>query len=83
MKSTKKDIRRRRKISVPKACFFCKEKKEPNFFDTSILQRFLTQRGKIIPRSRNGLCAKHQSKVALNIKYSRHLALLTFVSRDA
>jgi len=83
MKNTRKTSRRRRKISVPKACFFCKPSTEPYFFDTSILQRFLTQRGKIIPRSRNGLCAKHQKKVALNIKYSRHLALLTFVSRDA
>jgi len=81
MKSTKKDIRRRKRISVPKECFFCKEKTEPYFFDTSILERFLTQRGKIVPGSRNGLCAKHQKKVALNIKYSRHLALLQFISK--
>ncbi|OGH20792.1 MAG: 30S ribosomal protein S18 [Candidatus Levybacteria bacterium RIFCSPHIGHO2_02_FULL_37_13] len=82
MKRAKKDIRRRKKISVPKECFFCKEKTEPYFFDTPILQRFLTQRGKIVPGSRNGLCSKHQRAVALNIKYSRHLSLLPFVSRE-
>jgi len=83
MKNTRKKSRTRRKISVPKECFFCKPSTEPYFFDTSVLQRFLTQRGKIVPSSRNGLCAKHQKAVALNIKYARHLALLPFVSRDA
>ena len=82
MKSRKKDIRRRKKISVPKECYFCKEKKEPYFFDTSILERFLTQRGKIVAGSRNGLCAKHQRALALNIKYARHFALLPFVSSE-
>ena len=64
---------------VPKDCYFCTEKKEPSFEDIAVLQRFLTERGKIIPRSRNGLCAKHQKALTLNIKYARHLALLPFV----
>jgi small subunit ribosomal protein S18 len=66
---------------VPKTCYFCTEKKEPTFEDTQVIQRFLTERGKIIPRSRNGLCAKHQKAVTLNTKYARHLALLPFVVR--
>lgn len=78
-----KDRRPRKRIlkNVPKKCFFCDEKKEPNYEDVSVLQRFLTERGKIIPRSRNGLCSKHQKSCSLNIKYARHLALLPFVSR--
>jgi small subunit ribosomal protein S18 len=66
---------------VPKTCYFCTEKKEPTFEDVSVLLRFLTERGKIIPRSRNGLCAKHQRSLTRNVKYARHLALLPFIIR--
>lgn len=78
-----KDRRPKKRIlkNVPKKCFFCDEKKEPTFEDISVLQRFLTERGKIIPRSRSGICSKHQKEVARNIKYARHLALLSFVVR--
>ncbi|EKD85717.1 MAG: 30S ribosomal protein S18 [uncultured bacterium] len=78
-----KDRRPRKRIikGVPKKCFFCEEKKEPTYEDISVLQRFLTERGKIIPRTRNGLCAKHQKSLAKNTKYARHLALLSFVVR--
>jgi small subunit ribosomal protein S18 len=78
-----RDRRPRKRIlkGVPKECYFCVEKKEPTFEDTQSLTRFLTERGKIIPRSRNGLCAKHQNALALNTKYARHLALLPFVIR--
>lgn len=78
-----RDRRPRKRIlkGVPKECFFCTEKKEPTFEDIQSLSRFLTERGKIIPRSRNGLCAKHQNALALNTKYARHLALIPFVIR--
>lgn len=78
-----KDRRPRKRIlkGVPKNCFFCDEKKEPTFEEISLLQRFLTERGKIISRSRSGLCAKHQKALARNTKYARHLALLSFVVR--
>ncbi|MEK9207652.1 MAG: 30S ribosomal protein S18 [Patescibacteria group bacterium] len=78
-----KDRRPKKRIikGVPKACYFCTDKKEPTFEDTGTLQRFLTERGKIIPRSRDGLCAKHQKSLAKNVKYARHLALLSFVVR--
>ena len=66
---------------APKECYFCTEKKEPNFDDVGTLQRFLTERGKIMPRARTGLCAKHQKRLELNTKYARHLALLPFLTR--
>lgn len=66
---------------VPKECAFCKEKKEPMFEDVGTLQRFLTERGKIMPRARTGLCSKHQKSLELNTKYARHLALLPFIIR--
>ena len=66
---------------VPKNCYFDVEKKDPTFEDVGTLQRFLTERGKIIARSRSGLCAKHQKSLTKNVKYARHLALLPFVAR--
>jgi len=72
----------RRKIIAPKKCVFCDEQKTPNYGDVSMLQKFLTERGKMIGRVRSGLCAKHQRKLTESIKYARHLALLPFVGRE-
>jgi small subunit ribosomal protein S18 len=72
----------KRKITVPKECYFCAQKKEPWYSDVASLQKFTSDRGKIIVRTRSGLCAKHQRRVTIAIKHARHLALLPFVSRD-
>lgn len=74
MKKTVKKTRK--KLSVPKVCFFCGEKKDPSFWDMGTLAKFLTERGKIVPASRSGLCLKHQRAVTTNIKHARHLALI-------
>ena len=68
-----------RRINVPKKCYFCSEQKEAYFADVEVLRRFLTERGKIIGRSRSGICAKHQRRISIAIKHARHLALLSFV----
>ncbi len=68
-----------RKIQVPKDCYFCTEKKTPWYTDVAALQRFTNDRGRIIPRSRNGICALHQRRMTTAIKYARHLALMPFV----
>ena len=73
---------RRKKIIVPKQCYFCSERKQPAFLDVAVLMRYITDRGKIIGRARNGLCAKHQRHLTTEIKYARHLALMPFVVRD-
>lgn len=72
----------KRKITVPKECFFCAGKKEPWYADVVSLQKFTTDRGKIIVRTRSGICAKHQRRLTSAIKHARHLALLPFVARD-
>ncbi len=69
----------KRKIKVPKDCYFCKEKKTPWYSDVSSLEKFVTDRGKIIGRTRTGLCAKHQRALTSAIKHARHVALLPFV----
>jgi len=67
---------------VPKNCYFCVEQKEPSFMQPEVLERFITERGKIIGRARNGLCAKHQGGLTRAVKHARHLALLPFVVRS-
>jgi small subunit ribosomal protein S18 len=81
MAKKKRFIRKQLKTNAPKECYFCKEKKEPEFFDTAVLNRFITERAKIIGKVRNGLCAKHQKRLTIAIKRARHLALLPFVVR--
>lgn len=73
-------IQKKRKIKVPKNCFFCNEKLEPSFFEVANLDRFISDRGRIIGRDRTGVCAKHQRKLAVEIKRARHLALLPFTA---
>lgn len=50
-----------------------------SYKDPSLLSRFVSDRGKIISRSRTGMCSKHQRNVTREIKRARHLALLPFV----
>ncbi len=80
-KSKKKFSKRLQKTNAPKECYFCTEKKEPHFLDTQSLNRFLTERGKIIGRLKSGLCTKHQKRLTVEVKHARHLALLPFVVR--
>jgi len=72
----------KRKITVPKECYFCAQKKEPSYAEVADLQKFVTDRGKIVVRTRSGLCAKHQRRVTVAIKHARHLALMPFVAKD-
>lgn len=53
-----------------------------DYKDPASLRRFLTERGKVLPRRITGLSAKQQRQVSLAIKRARHLALLPFVNRE-
>jgi len=72
----------KRKITVPKDCYFCKEEKTPSVSDVTSLQRFVTERGKIIPRARSGVCAKHQRRLTVAIKHARFLALIPYMGME-
>ena len=62
-----------------KVCRFCSERStQVDFKDTERLRRFLTEKGKIMPRRITGNCAKHQRILARAIKRSRHLAFVAF-----
>jgi small subunit ribosomal protein S18 len=63
-----------------KVCKFCTQKLKIDYKDTDTLRRFITERGKILPRRITGTCAKHQRALAEAIKRARIIALLPFVS---
>ncbi len=72
---------RREKGRRPKrrVCSFCVDKiKDIDYKDVSKLRRYLTERGKILPRRISGNCAKHQRQLTLAIKRARNIALLPF-----
>lgn len=64
-----------------KVCTFCVEKAESvDWKAVSKLRKFVSERGKIIPRRTSGTCARHQRQVTNAIKRARHMALLAFVA---
>ncbi|MDR2184859.1 MAG: 30S ribosomal protein S18 [Treponema sp.] len=63
-----------------KVCRFCTQKLKADYKDADVLRRFITERGKILPRRITGTCAKHQRVLALAIKRARIIALLPFVA---
>ena len=68
--------RRRRR----KPCSFCMDKVEfIDYKDVAKLRRFITERGKIVPRRISGCCAKHQRSVTTAIKRARQIALMPYV----
>lgn len=72
---------RRRYTPRRKVCQFCADKiRTVDYKDIKRLQRYLSDRGKILPRRRTGTCAKHQRGLARAIKRARHMALLPFVA---
>jgi small subunit ribosomal protein S18 len=64
-----------------KVCSFCVDKIESiNYKEIGRLQRYVSERGKILPRRISGNCAKHQRQVTLAIKRARSIALLPFTT---
>ena len=64
-----------------KVCTFCVDKVEHiDYKDVAKLRRFITERGKILPRRISGNCAKHQRQVTAAIKRARNIALLPFTA---
>ena len=68
-------VRRSRK----KVCSFCMEKAETiDYKDTAKLRKYISERGKIVPRRVTGTCAQHQRHLTTAIKRARHVALLPY-----
>lgn len=64
-----------------KVCGFCVDKVENiDYKDIARLRRYMSERGKILPRRVTGTCAKHQRDLTTAIKRARHLALLPYTA---
>jgi small subunit ribosomal protein S18 len=74
--AAKKERRPKRKI-----CNFCADKiTEINYKDVTRLRKYISERGKILPRRISGSCAKHQRLLTVAVKRARVIAFLPFVS---
>lgn len=71
----RRNVRRRRKV-----CAFCadKEFKGIDYKDVNKLKRYVSERGKILPRRITGNCAKHQRALTVAVKRARHIALMPY-----
>ena len=68
-----------KKYPRKKVCLFCVEKfGEIDYKDIATLKKFITEKGKIIPRRMSGVCAKDQRGLSAAIKRARVMALLPF-----
>jgi small subunit ribosomal protein S18 len=77
----RRNTRSRKRQEIILDCFFCKEGKSPSFLEYEMLSKFTSERGKILSRSRSGLCSKHQRKLTSEIKRARYIGFLPFVVR--
>lgn len=64
-----------------RVCAFCQNEQRPSFTDLVTLRRFLSERGKILPKGYTKACSKHQREVSKQIKYARHLSLFPFTPK--
>ena len=65
-----------------KVCKFCTEKIDAiPYRDVRLLQGFVAERGKIVPRRLTGVCTTHQRRLTKAIKQARNIALLPFAAR--
>ena len=61
-----------------KICQMCAGK-SVDYKDTMIINKYISEKGKILPRRMTGACAKHQRHIANQVKYARFMALIPFV----
>ncbi len=73
----------RKYIRRKKVCYFTENKvTHIDYKDVELLKKFVSERGKILPRRVTGTSAKWQRRLAVAIKRARHMALLPFVKEQ-
>ncbi|MGN1048360.1 MAG: 30S ribosomal protein S18 [Eubacteriales bacterium] len=83
MDNAERDVQRpvRMNRKKKKVCIFCADKVAYiDFKDSAKLRKFISERGKILPRRISGTCAKHQRELTVAIKRARQVALLPYIS---
>ena len=67
--------------AINRSCPFCKNKKEPSYKEIRELEVYLSDRARILPATRTGLCFKHQKRLTRAVKQARVLALLPIIEK--
>ena len=71
----RRNIRRRKKV-----CEYCANKEAViDYKDSNALRKYISERGKILPRRITGTCAKHQRAITIAVKRARQIAVLPYV----
>ncbi len=71
----------KKEIKTKKVCRFTQNKvKYIDYKDVKLLQRYVTEQGKVIPKRITGTSSKYQRELSVAIKRARHMALLPYVS---
>ena len=78
-KTFKKRLTNKDLEPVPRNCPFDKNGNTPDYKDIDMLQKYVSDRAKILGKDRTGICSKHQRRLSIAIKRARHLGLLPFV----
>ena len=73
VKSEEKVVKKFRKPAKKKVCAFCVAG------DVAKIRKYITEKGKILPRRQTGVCARHQRELCTAIKRARNVALLPYV----
>jgi len=68
-------------IGFKKSCVFCKKEFDINYKNIELLSRYVSSKGKILSRRTSGNCAKHQRKIAKEIRQARFLSLLPYMAK--
>ena len=68
-------LRRKKKV-----CTFCGVEGEVDYKDVARLKKYISERGKILPRRVTGTCAKHQRELTTAVKRARQIAVLPYIS---
>jgi small subunit ribosomal protein S18 len=77
--AVEKIAKRPKRVNKKKVCMFCADRsKNIDYKDVATLKRFVTEKGKIVPRRQTGTCAMHQRAITVAVKRARNMALLPF-----
>ena len=72
-------VRKRAPRRIRKVCVLCGKDNVIDYKDMNKLKRYVSERGKILPRRVTGNCAKHQRAITVAVKRARHLAIMPYV----
>ena len=72
-------VQKRRGRRKKRVCLFCADKiVHIDYKDVAKLRKYVSERGKILPRRTSGNCARHQRIMTQNVKRARHMALMPY-----